>query len=360
MQISRKIGLLASLAFAAGCTSGQTKIEPGITSDPLTADRAQIAVGIATFVDGSKGLNVVGTFRQPNGLSAVLADTPTITGPAGFSVPASTLAGTDGGSNRISGSLQVPPGQSATKSTFGTSGGVFSYGFAPVNSTTSGAANFSVYDGTFYDATTALSGSDSGGNPIEFRGGPPSYPNPLDGTYPSGFSGFSQGFTTFAVTPVAGTYGFTVSVSSSNTAGATITGSSGTIASVAGLGAIAAAPTFTPDGAGGGTAKCGVPAAATETLVDLTDITAGTYYTVVVQGGGAVSATFASNLGVVSSGVAGRTIKKAGDEYSVSCVAVNYPAFESGPPSNRQILPTITGANGQADISFSPNFDAVY
>jgi hypothetical protein len=44
----------------------------------------------------------------------------------------------------------------------------------------------------------------------------------------------------------------------------------------------------------------------------------------------------------------------------VSCIAANYPAFESGPPSNLQELPTITGANGQADISFSPNLDATY
>ena len=40
-------------------------------------------------------------------------------------------------------------------------------------------------------------GADSGGNPIEFRGGPPSYPNVLDGTYPSGFEGFTQGFVEF-------------------------------------------------------------------------------------------------------------------------------------------------------------------
>ncbi len=80
------------------------------------------------------------------------------------------------------------------------------------------------------------------------------------------------------------------------------------------------------------------------------------FYTVVVKHGGLVTAVFSPTLGAYSSGVPGPTIA-SGDEYSVSCIAVNYPVFESGPPNNSQQLPTITGSNGQADVSFSPNYD---
>jgi hypothetical protein len=356
-HLNTRLGLIAALALTSGCTSGQSNSVPGFTSVNLNSNKAQLVVGVATFVDGSKGLNAVETFRQPNGLSATLANTPSIVGPAGFLVPAGS-GGTDGGTNHITGSPQVPFGTTAVKSTFDTSGGAFSYGFAPQNSTASGSPTFSVFDGAAYDASGALTGADSKGNPVEFRGGPPTYPNVRTGTFPAGFTGYIQGFATFAATPVVGSYGFTIAISSSNTAGGTIVGTPGTLANATGLGAVTA-PAFAPDGAGGGTATCTTPAGTTETLVDLTDIKAGTYYTVVAQGAGPVSATFAPNLGPIVSGTSTPTIA-TGHEFSVSCIAVDYPAFEAGPPGNLQQTPTIVGAAAQADISFSPNTDAVY
>lgn len=356
-HLNTRLGLIAALALSSGCTSGQSNSVPGFTSVNLNTNKAQLAVGVATFVDGSKGLNAVETFRQPNGFSATLANTPSIVGPSGFLVPVGQ-GGTDGGTNHITGSPQVPFGTTAVKSTFGTKGGAFTYGFAPQNSTASGSANYSLYDGAFYDASGLLTGADSTGNPIEFRGGPPAYPNARTGTFPAGFTGYTQGFTTFATAPVVGSYGFTIAISSSNTPGTTIVGTPGTLANATGLGAVSA-PTFTPDGAGGGTATCTPPVGTTETLVDLTDVKAGTYYTIVAQGAGPVSATFAPNLGPTVNGNATPTIV-AKDEYSVSCIAVDYPAFEAGPPSNLQQTPTLVGAAGQADISFSPNTDAVY
>jgi hypothetical protein len=355
---TKRLAILAALGLVTGCSSGQSNTEPPVTKSTLSNDKAQLAVGIATFADGSKGLNLVATFRQPDGLSATLLNTPTVTGPAGFKVPAVSSAGTDAGTNTISASPQVPPLSSPTKTTFGTSGGVFAYGFAPENSTTSGAANFGLYSGAFY-GSPALEGTDSSGNPITFEGGPPAYPNVLNGTYPSGFLGYTQGFSTFAATPVLGSYALSILIPSSNSPSTTITASPGTLSSTAGLGAIAATPAFVEDGKGGGTATCTVPAAATETIVDLTDVMVGQFYTVVVTHGGAVSATFAPNLGAYVSGAPGPTIA-TGDEYSVSCIATNYGAFEAGPPNNTQQLPAIVGANGQADISFSPNLDAAY
>jgi hypothetical protein len=359
-KLIERTGLLAALSVAAGCSSGQSSAEPPTTGVNVANYDAQLAVGVATFVDGSKGLNVVATFRQPDGLSGTLVNTPTIMGPAGFRVPAG-MGGVDGGTNHISGSPQVPPLSTPASTTLGETGGVFTYGLAPDNSDTSGSLYNFVYDGAFYDATGALMGADSGGNPIEFRGGPPSYPNVLDGTYPSGFEGFTQGFVEFDTPPVAGAYGLSIVVAAGNAATVTVTGKpGGTITNTAGsLGAIANAPTFVEDGAGGGTASCTTPATATETLVDITDVTATTFFSSVVKGGGAITTTFKPNLGAYVSGVAGPTLT-SGDEYSVSCIAANYPAFESGPPSNLQELPQITGANGQADISFSPNLDATY
>lgn len=355
-HINPRLGVVATLALVTGCTSGQANSVPGFTSVNLNSNKAQLAVGVATFVNGTKGLNAVVTFRQPNGLSATLANTPTITGPTGFLVPAGS-GGVDGGTNHISGSLQVPSGQTAVMSTFGTSGGAFAYGFAPDNSTTSGTANFGVYSGAFYDSAGTITGSNAAG-PITFLGGPPAYPSTRTGTFPAGFVGYTQGFTTFATAPVVGSYGLSIAISSSNTAGATIVGTPGALANATGLGAVSM-PTFTSDTAGGGTATCTPPAGTTETLVDLTDIKAGAYYTAVVQGAGPVSATFTDNLGPVVSGAPTPTIA-TGDEYSVSCIAVDYPAFETGPPANTQQLPTLTGAAGQADISFSPNFDSTY
>jgi hypothetical protein len=359
-KLIERTGILAALTVAAGCSSGQSSAQPPTTGVNVANYKAQLAVGVATFVDGSKGLNVVATFRQPDGLSGTLVNTPTITGPASFRVPAG-MGGVDGGTNHISGSPQVPPLSTPISTTLGESGGVFTYGLAPDNSDTSGSLYNFVYDGAFYDSTGALMGADSGGNPIEFRGGPPSYPNVLDGTYPSGFEGFTQGFTEFDTAPVAGNYSLSIVVAAANAATVTVTGNpGGTITNTAGsLGAITAAPTFVEDGKGGGTASCTVPATATETLVDITDVTAITFFSSVVKGGGAITTTFAPNLGAYVSGAAGPTLT-AGDEYSVSCIAANYPAFESGPPSNLQELPTITGSNGQADISFSPNLDTTY
>jgi hypothetical protein len=370
-----QLGLLAFLALATGCSSSQSAQVPGQTTVNVANYKAQLGVGVATFNNGTTGLNVVATFRQPDGFSGTLVNTPTITGPVGFLVPAG-MDGSDGGTRHISGSPQVAPLSSPLPTTLGEQGGVFGYGLAPDNSTTSGALTNLVYDGAFYDTTGTLTGasmepSAAAGStppPVEYRGGPPSYPNVLNGDYPSGFEGYTQGFTEFDTPPVAGSYTLSIVVPASSGAGTTITATPGRISSTTGaIGPIAATPTFVEDGNGGGTATCTVPATARETLVDLTDITqeqlfltegesVAAYYSKVVMGGGAITAVFAANLGAYAAGAYGPTIN-TGDEYNITCIAVNYPAYESGPPTNTQELPAIVGSNGQADISFSPNLD---
>lgn len=354
-QSIRNFAALALLGIGAGCTSGNSGIEPPFTAINLNANKVQLAVGVATFYGAggavTQGLNTVVTFRQPSGLSGTLLNTQSLVGP--FTVPNASSAGTDAGTNHITGSPQALPGTTAVATTFGQSGGAFAYGFAPENSTTSGAAQFGVYSQPFYGALDT-------GKTAKFIGGPPAYPNPKQPSYPTGFNGYPQGFTVFALTPVAGAYNLSVNVPSANNPGATLTAPTATLTSTSGLPAFVAAPAFTSTTNGGGTTTCAAPAGVTETIVDLQDTTAGNYYTIVVQGGGNVTANFADNLGPVSgSGVISPTIA-TGDNYTVRCIGVNYPAFEAGPPGNVNQLPTIVGGNGQADATISPTTGGVY
>ena len=348
----RPLTATAMLGLLAGCTAGNGAIEPPFTAVNLNNDRVQVAVGVATFRDGTKGLNVVGTFRQPDGLSATLLNTPTITGP--FTVPSVSSAGTDAGTSHISGSPQALPGTTAVATTFGQTGGVFAYGFAPENSTTSGAASYSLYGNAFY--SSSFQKLESHGTAM--RGGPPAYPNVQNGTYPTGFFGFTLGYTTFAMAPVAGPYNLSVNVPSGNNPGATLTAVSATLTSTTGLAAFGAAPTFTSDTTGGGTVGCTAPAGVTETIVEVIDRNYGgsgspAYYTIVVQGGGAISQALADNLGPAKPNTTGPTLV-SGDPVDVVCIGADYPLFEAGPPANTSQTPALLGAAGQADVTFSP------
>src|ERR1700675_2243896 len=133
------VGILLS-----GCTGGQIGVEPTThVADVQNGTKLQFAVGTANY-NGAQYLNTVVTYRQANGLSATLDNTPLITGPAGFTIPALSppTNNVDIGTNRISGTAPVQPGTAATPSTFGTSGGAYAYGFAPANATTTGNPNY--------------------------------------------------------------------------------------------------------------------------------------------------------------------------------------------------------------------------
>ncbi|MBC5810119.1 MAG: hypothetical protein GIW95_04570, partial [Candidatus Eremiobacteraeota bacterium] len=207
--------------FLAGCTSGQSS-GPGFTPvNPLTTNVLQFAVGTANIGStGTIGLNTVVTLRQPNGLDGTLLNQPIITGPAGFlntgsatgscSVASPTTtgvaqpsgAGTDAGTNQITGSPQpLPAGSFAICTTLGTSGGAFGFGFQPANSTTAAGVSFGRYSLPAYTASA---------NQLPYIGGPPQFPQARDGTFPSGFQGYPMGFTDFNVPPVLGTYNLNV------------------------------------------------------------------------------------------------------------------------------------------------------
>lgn len=357
-RLIRPLGAVASLALLAACTSGQSAQAPDSgTPANVASNKAELAVGVATFTDGTKGLNTVATFRATNGSSATLVNTPTLTGPATFVVPASA-GSVDGRTNHISGSPQNSSGTS-TDTTLGTTGGVFSYGFAPANADTSGSANFELYPLPFYgDSTLTGTFTDDNGDAFPFEGGPPAYPNVQTGTYPTGFIGYTQGFTVFDAAPIAGAYGLSIVVASSNAGTTTVTSPAARLGNVAGLAAVAT-PTFVEDGKGGGTATFVAPAGTTETVVDFYDSTANTYFTVLVAGAGARTATLPDAVGIFSSGVAGATLN-ATDDYEMTVVCADYPLFEAGPPQNTAQVPTLVGGAGQADIAFSPVIAGTY
>jgi hypothetical protein len=316
--------------------------------------------------DGAVGLNTVVTFRQPNGLSAVLVDTPTITGPAGFTVPDTTGmglvgngdggSGSDAGTTHISGTVQSPPNVTPPATTFGQVGGAFSYGILPDNADQNGTAAFALFAQPFYSP-----------DPIPVYGGPPAYQFIYNGTFPSGFTGYSQGWTGFETTPVAGSYSISVTVQTANAKSPAPFTASATLSNTSPLPAIAT-PSFTSDGAGGGTINATIPAdpRITETLAYVADLTSGLHYSIgPVSGTGAMSFTLPDTLGPCSgsncqTGSGATPTLNAADKFLVFVVSYDYPMFENGPTQSTSQTPTITGANGQADVSVSNVFSGKY
>jgi hypothetical protein len=371
---------LSLLAMLAGCTSGNSAVEPTVRGVSPLAGKLTFAVGTVNYtlpvsMTQATGLNTVVAFRQADGLSDALVSTPTITGPAGFLVPSTaTSAYGDAGTGHISGDPQTPVAESAQSSTFGQSGGAFSYGFLPDNSTNnedSGSGAISApYPQPFYLETVA--GMDANGNSdyaVTFEGGPPAFTNVLTGKYPSGFTGYTLGFDTFAdVTTPPGTYTLSVVVPTSST-------TTGTTTATATLATATTLPTYTPptiveDGAGGGQITLTVPAGVTETVIEIVDIGGGTcqtsygstpMYTVVdhTAGPATVTDTLPDNDGPASAlGVASPTLCP-NDDYVITAVGGDYGIAEAAPgqPNTNGSIESPNfftyGAGPQADVTVS-------
>ncbi len=345
----KPISILAGLGGLAGlsaCTSGQSAIVPPSTAvDVGTTSRLQFAVGTANIA-GSPGLNTVVTFRQTDGLSATLLNTPTLRGPSGFVVPAdpNTPGNIDSGTNAITGSPQVASGAAPTVTTFGLRGGAFAYGFAPLNSNVTGAATFAAYALPFYVPAA---------NQRTYVLGPGNafVPNFRDGTLLN-FPGYASGFTDFAVRPVLGTYNLSVTVPTSGTAIAPFTAEA-SLTSTALLPSFAA-PVFVSDARGGGSITVTVPRGCTEALIYVVDTTTTLAYTLATKSTGTQTLLLPDTIGPITGGVATATLA-AGDAVSVYGVGFDYPAIEASPIGKTPPqTPTITGASGQADITTSP------
>lgn len=394
-KLYRTFGLALAVALLVACaTNGVAKI-PNTTQANLAANKLQFTVGTARIgQDGVVGVNFVATLRQPNGLTGVLASSPKITGPAGFVVPAGATgayatagADLDAGTNHVSSSPQVPLNNSGlVNTTFGTFTGVYAYGLGPFNSDQS-TVNGGYYPGqpnstsgngfssSNYNGTSmvglAIHGGDAiqplpffSADPMVYITGPPAVPFFNDGTFPVNFAGYSPGFTPVEIPPVAGSYTMSVLVAAQNAAPFTYT-QTATLTSTTPLGVVAA-PTFVGDGAGGGSGTVVVPAGVTETMVYIVDANAGLFYTIgPISGIGAQPYALPDHLGRCvgggcQNGAGASPSIATGDTYFVSAVGYDYPAFQAGPPGNRQQTPAITGASGQADITMSPVVQGTY
>jgi len=402
---------LSLLAMLAGCTSGNSAIEPTVRGTSPLAGKLTFAVGTANItlpLSGvqTTGFNTVVAFRQANGLSDALVDTPTITGPPGFVVPAAaTSAYGDAGTGHISGDPQLPT-DLPQASTFGQAGGAFSYGFLNGNSTNnedSGANDVALpYDLPFY--IEAVGGTVSpAGDPSDFPysdndkyvGGPPTFTNVLTGTYPTDFYGFTLGFNSFAgVTTPAGTYNLSLVVPTSSTTNATITANA-TLTTPATL-PVYPAPTMVEDGSGGGQIVLNVPAGVTETVVIVKDYgdtmgnsschpsnadgtpvytiyepngqLVGYNYTVVdhTPGPATATVTLPDGVGPISSKGVGSPTLCPNDNYVITAIGGDYGIAEAAPgqPNSNGSIESPNfftfGTGPQADVTLSALGGATY
>jgi hypothetical protein len=405
-------GLAAAVGIAllTACTSGQSAIEPPSTQVNVQATTVlQFRVGTARYANGSVYLNTLTTYRQPNGLSGTLYNSPTITGPAGFVVPAAGSAGTDAGTNHISSTPPTQPGTPAVATTFNQTGGVFAYGFAPANSTTTGAANYAQFGGfgaannAIYadDASTIIVGGGAGNtatniiggdagtfafayvqpfyipvqNKLPFLLGPPLTADIHNGSFPAGFLGYDSGFTMFGAAPVAGTYNLTVNVPSANIGQLAATFSvNAPLTSTAGLppevpptaeSTVGTPPSGGSPGCGGnpggGASFTVAPAVApiNNQVLYIIDVSSSTGApTIYSFNAGAAGGTF------VLSATSGPKIPSgssapfcAGDSVYSYVVGADYDIAGLAPPANTQQAPTLPA---QADVSVSPVYEVQY
>ncbi|HTX58899.1 MAG TPA: hypothetical protein VMH02_04410 [Verrucomicrobiae bacterium] len=323
------IAAVAGLFAISGCGAGSGGI--GVNSVNPTSpsySSLQFAVGTANLYGKDRGLNVVSTLRQPDGDSALGADTPTISGPfvvtalavpsygeipsnSGFPDPYTTVI--NGGPSlrefhrsAVSGTAQTvapgtpacdrsggvpngfvscPNGLSPNTTTFGQSGGVFAMGLQPANvvANTGQAYSYAPYAQPFY--------VDAAASKYEFVpwGGPPAFDPFGDGLGTRDgvniqlgddsfgdpyFLGIGEGITVFdGMAARSGTYTLAVAVSTIGSGGSV---STTTISKRAHLDAAVLLPTlvtpvFHPNGKGGGTFTVALPHGVTQGYVQIVD-----------------------------------------------------------------------------------------
>jgi hypothetical protein len=432
----------------AGCTSGQVGTPPHTTPVSIAGGTSlQLAVGTATLVDTTGathvGLNVVETFRNAAGSSATTTNTPTLSGPpAAFGVNVlgaiSALSGLTltqmenlAAQTTATGRL-VNPTSASPEYLFGGTIGAFGYGLAPDNLLDVTAASeleaacpgpeftgsqsltygfiASPYSPTGIPSYCNLSAPPSAAFPqFKFIGGPPIWPSPAGYGLPTGFPGWSSGFSVVVPCastntagvrgaacgsvgkPVAGTYQLAVQVPNGGNSTSYATKSASAVlpaASVANpLPAFAAAPTVVLNGDGTAQVDLTVPSdprvAETIVYLSIADCLGGngppagdepTHYYALITTQRGPQTLFLSNLGPPdAAGNPTHTFCDLADAqaqqnldpslrldnirfpFTLVAVGFDYPAFEASYPANTQTLPAIVNAQSRtADLSISP------
>jgi hypothetical protein len=275
-HVKLAVSVGAAVTISA-CTAGQTGPPTQTPVSPVENGNSKLSLSVGTAnIAGQPalGLNVVPLFRQKNGASAVLVDTPKLTGP--FTLPAApatpdspsaqydanTTADLGPSAVEIAGKFiegSPQPAQiglpSSVNSTFGVNGGVFGSGFAPGNYGTSGTpGSYTPYYQPFYSGTNT-SGTSNSFIPTASA---PAFDPAGNGKGPTGpnfpHNGLSLGLNVFqGVLPGAGAY--TLSANIPTVAGslnptpatATLTNPA-LVLPVATAGGVAPAVTFVGDG----------------------------------------------------------------------------------------------------------------
>jgi hypothetical protein len=357
-------GAAALGILSTACTSGQLGYEPPTQVANVAGTTVlEFAVGTANFAGQGVYLNTLVTYRQPNGLSAVLLDTPKIQGPAGFVVPAGAppAGNVDDGTATISGTPPTEPGTAATPTTFGQGGGAFSYGFAPSNSTVNGSPLYPGYAGgrAFGSALGVV--TDTYTEPmyapntvqLPFLLGPPATQEIHNGTFPPGFAGYPSGFTAFAATPVVGTYTLTVTVpgNAPGAAPVAVKTASAALASTTALPAEPAPAMAELAGGGASFTVAPAPAGVTHQILYVVDINGAgtlTFYAIDVSAGGTFSLATAQGP-VLPNGQRSAPFA-AGDAVVAYVLGADYDVLGLAPPANTQQSPALPA---HADITVS-------
>jgi hypothetical protein len=399
------VAVLGGLVALPACTSNQAAVEPSKSIQNLSANELQFQVGTANYA-GTTFLNTVVSFRQPNGLSALLEDTPSIALPFTNTAPASVgtvlYAADDNAKPQITGTQPTNNGVVSTDPrTFPQSVGAFAYGFLAVNATTAGSAS-----PTFYPSATGSQEAirmpiyGAAAAPAQtqraFYVGSPFAPNFFDGSLGITFNGYPSGFTTFALTPTVGTYSLTVGLANASTPIPNFV-STTTLTSLAPL-PVMPLPVYTSDGVGGGSFTLTVPAGIKETAIFIRDLAPSGatifYYTLVTHTTGLQTIVLPPNIGPPANGPAAvpggtgfatlvATIPAVvgppavpavpGDNVSFVAIGFDYSAMEAVPiGANPPQAPVLNnGATacssagntntcpGQADLTVSPPGTAV-
>ena len=408
-------GAIAFALVGCGASGGSNAPAPNTIAN-LNSNTLQVAVGTVNLYGAANaGLNVVTTYRQTNGKSGTLLNSPTLTLPAATGLaavgaaggaaydPTSTiLAGpaTAAEAAGVLGSTSQAYGVNCATaiSTFGQSGGVFGLGIEPYNSTSqadclppgvsSTGTPFQVapYPVPLYDTTA--------GDPNAFVpwGGPPAFTLVNSGgdsvvgssNYPTGTAGISEGIDVFKGVAAVANSKYTLSVAvPANTGTTTQTASFTTPAALTNLPTVTS-PAYVPDAAGGGTfVTPALPAGGiTEAYLQLTDFgpakvggvdqkscnAASTahpvYYTIetttggtltlpdTIGPGGAPSVCTATQNAAVTTNAAG----VGADQLAIQVIGFDYDAFSatynaSVPATLTNAAPALTGANNAADMT---------
>jgi hypothetical protein len=361
---SRIIALIGACALA-GCSTGATSSTPPIATSTANPNVLRFTVGTVNFAGAGLGINVLETFRNANGYSAVPINSATLSGPAGFTGPA-------GSADPGSGAATIPLGSINNQFTIGNVPGANGtilasadgFGIGPPGSSTAGQ-NFYPAQPQFADVTPgglglfpAQPGSKSPSGAFPIYGGQPAYPAaPL---VPSALSSsllipsaWPEGFYLLALSsaPPSGSYALNVSYVQNGqnaSAGATATLNN----------AVVLQPflvNIVSTGTGGATVTIGIPdPRVTEVIVNVLDPnvppsgatcpTGAPFATLVFKGSG--TQTIPGNLGQ-----GGAPTFCKGDPLATYAFGFDYDDFGLGPPSNTSQTPTLPA---QADVVITP------